>query len=96
MSFRMYKPKDIRRVKAALLTADNARDLARYLNGRVVIPEGEQNPLGVPTSIQVPTFDGVKSFDVGSWIVVDDDTMKQISNEEFEATYDVAVNRSAG
>lgn len=89
--FRVYKPKNIVRVKAVQVTTQNIADLAQLLMGRVIrVGDGDN-----PTGISVATFDGVKDFPVGCWILrSDENELSSMTDEEFQGVYEVARNTS--
>lgn len=91
--FRVYKPKNFIKVRALQVTAENIKDVAGLLLGRVKTEES----LGAPTGIDVPTFDGPLRFEIGDWILrAEDNTLTKMSAEEFNNTYEVARNMTGG
>jgi hypothetical protein len=88
--FRVYKPKGLFRIKAVQVTGDNVQEIAAMFMGRVSLEND------VLTGVDLPTLDGVKHFPLNDWIVrTESNSLKHITNEEFEETYEVAVNRTA-
>jgi hypothetical protein len=87
--FRVYKPKNIVRVKAVQVTSENIQALADLLLGRVgtsVVYENQSN-------LQIPTFDGAKTFEISQWILRDDDNqLSAMDNVDFTKAYEVARN----
>lgn len=101
--FRVYKPKNFVKVRALQVTAENVNDVAALLLGRVgEWPDenyaGELPPTGIAPNIrgvEVATFDGVKRFEIGSWVIrAEDNSLSRMSPEEFDKTYEVARNMS--
>lgn len=91
MAFRVYKPKNLFRVKAEQVTKENVHEIASNLMGRVVFEDNTDN--SVPGGIAVPTFDGVKTFTIGTWILrSDDNTLSGMTDVEFQKSYEVARN----
>lgn len=89
MAFRVYKPKNLFRVKAEQVTKDNLQEIAANLIGRITPFTDDDDRL----CVEVPTFDGIMRFEIDSWIVRNDDnSLRKLSNEEFEKTYEVARN----
>lgn len=96
--YRVYKPKGLFRIKAVQVTVEKAGEIANNLSGRVTGDTQVRNELGhiVPTGIKVPTMDGVLEVPLNSWIVrKEDNSFEVMSNEDFEAKYEVAVNRTS-
>jgi hypothetical protein len=89
--FRVYKPKPkLAKIKAVKLTDDNIQELAAILRARVSIIDN------VKVGLDVATFEGLKYFPLGVWIVQkDDNSLEQMSDEEFEDAYEVARNTGA-
>lgn len=89
-----YNPKNFVKVRAVQVTAENASDVTSLLLGRVVWntqrwAERKNELLG----IDVPTFEGIKHFEIDSWILRgEDNTLTKMSAEEFDKTYEVARN----
>lgn len=88
--FRVYKPKNVVRVKAVQVTKDNIQALADLLMGRVSIGDDP----GMPASfLQIPTFDGIKTAEVGQWVLRNEaNELIIMDNVDFEKAYDVARN----
>lgn len=110
--FLRYKPKGDR-VNAEQVTAENAEALAKLFQGRVFKTEDHSKPqtdaenerragVSVEASVagfEYPTFEGVKKYNVGEWVVQKEDgTYKKMTDQEFGEQYEPAkltVTRSA-
>src|ERR1051325_9341395 len=95
--FRVYKPKNFIKVRALQVTQQNVQDVAALLLGRV--SEWDDNHPGdgsgslIVKGVEVPTFEGAKRFEIGSWIIrAEDNTLSKMTAKEFEDTYEVARN----
>ena len=93
--FRVYKPKNLYKIRAVQVTAENVGEIATNLMGRVVlseesVPRGETPP---PIGVDVPTFEGVKRFNIGQWVIrSEDNSLTVMNHEDFDKTYEVARN----
>jgi hypothetical protein len=92
MAFRVYKPKNVVKVRAEQVTEETIQEIADRLMGRVSKPA---DPLGKEI-LEVPTLKGIVVFEIGTWILRNDENeITKMSNAEFEKTYEVARNVSA-
>lgn len=93
MSFRVYKPKGLDRVKAVQVTKDNMESLAELLMGRVsnldLVARGDKAVKG----IDFPTLEGNKHAAMGFWIIRKDGNAFEIMDDsKFQESYEVARN----
>lgn len=86
--FRVYKPKGLFRIKAVQVTTDNIQEIATVHMGRVVVRNDEA------VGVDIPTLEGTKHFALSDWIVkTEDNRLDLVPAEEFDNTYELAVNR---
>lgn len=95
--FRVYKPKNLFRLRAVQVTEKTLPEITSNLMGRVALSETDaENGSPKVLGVDVPTFEGVKRFEVGTWIIKsEDNSLGKMSNDEFEKTYEVAVKRDS-
>src|SRR3954470_17550301 len=96
--FTVFKPKGNTKVKAVRVTLETVEGLAKMFNGRLVLEKTEFDHGSEPKleskrvlGFEYPTFDGVIKVDLGTWLILNDDsTLKIIGDKEFTDTYEPA------
>jgi hypothetical protein len=93
MAFRVYKPRNLTKVQAEYVTTDSVTDLCKRLSGRLVYGENVRGEEPNITGFQVATFDGVKNFELGQWVVkTEEGDLGSMTITEFEQQYELARN----